>query len=96
MEDLKTRFSKDIADVKWQDLMPHAQRDSIIFITKYLDLLEVGVAIAQDDVKSVQHWINKTLIHKPSPEQLTTWNADSSISFNTLILQPFVLIQPLP
>ena len=95
MEDLKTRFSEDLANVKWRDLAPHAQRDAIIFVTRYLDLLEVGVAIAQDDVKSVQSWIGKDLIHKPYPKQLTTWNADYSISFNTLILQPFVLIQPL-
>ena len=95
MEDLKTRFNEDITYVKWRDLVPHAQRDAIIFVTKYLDLLEVGVAIAQDDVKSVQSWISKALIHKPYPEQLTTWDADYSISFNTLILQPFVLIQPL-
>ncbi|MGP0129456.1 MAG: DUF2288 domain-containing protein [cyanobacterium endosymbiont of Rhopalodia musculus] len=93
MKNLQTRFSEDITDVKWQYLTPHVQRDAIIFVTKHLDLIEVGVAIAQDDVNSVQHWISKALIHKPSPEQLTTWNADSSISFNTLILQPFVLIQ---
>lgn len=93
MKDLKTHFSEDIADVQWRDLAPHAQRDAIIFVTKYLDLLEVGVAIAQDDVESVQSWISKALIHKPSPEQLTSWDADYSISFNTLILQPFVLIQ---
>ena len=95
MTNLKTRLSEDIADVKWQYLTPHIQRDAIILVTKRLNLIEVGVAIAQDDVNSVQQWISKALIHKPSPEQLTTWNSDSSISFNTLILQPFVLIQPM-
>lgn len=93
MEDIKTRLTEDLANVQWQDLIPHAQRDAIIVVTKHLDLLEVGVAIAQDDVNSVQHWIGEALIHKPSPEQLTTWNVDPSLSFKTLIVQPFVLIQ---
>ncbi|YAI81876.1 MAG: DUF2288 domain-containing protein [cyanobacterium endosymbiont of Rhopalodia sterrenbergii] len=93
MKNLKTRFSEDISDVEWQYLTPHAQRDAIIFATEHLDLMKVGVAIAQDDVNSVQHWISKALIHKPFSEQLTTWNADSSIPFNALILPPFVLIQ---
>ena len=93
MTNLKNRLNKDIADVRWQYLMSHVQRDAIVFVTKHLNLIEVGIAVAKDDVNSVQHWISKALIHKPSPEQLTTWNADPSISFNTLILQPFVLIQ---
>ena len=93
MKNLTARFSEDIANVNWQDLMPHAQRDAIIFVAQHLNIIEVGVAIAQDDVNSVQNWVSKSLIHKPSSEQLATWNADSSILFNTLILQPFVLIQ---
>ncbi|BBA79342.1 hypothetical protein RGRSB_0812 [cyanobacterium endosymbiont of Rhopalodia gibberula] len=52
MKNLKTRFSEDLSNVKWQYLTPHAQRDAIIFVTKYLDLIEVGVAISQDDVNS--------------------------------------------
>ncbi|WP_267383164.1 DUF2288 domain-containing protein [Cyanobacterium sp. uoEpiScrs1] len=93
MKNLETRFREDVTTVEWQYLISHAQRDAIIFVTKHLDIIEVGVAIAQDDINSVQHWIDKTLIHKPSTAQLTTWNTDSSISFNTLIVQPFVLIQ---
>ncbi|XTZ13107.1 MAG: DUF2288 family protein, partial [cyanobacterium endosymbiont of Rhopalodia inflata] len=34
------------------------------------------MAIAQNSVNFVQHWISKAFIHKPSPQQLTTWNAD--------------------
>ena len=93
MQDLKTRLTEDLADAKWQDLIPHAQRDAIIIVTDHLDLLEVGVAIAQDDTNAVQHWISEALIDKPSPKQLTTWNADPSTMFKTLIVQPFVLIQ---
>ena len=93
MNNLKTRFAEDLTNVNWQDLIPHAQRDAIIIIDHDLDIIEVGVAIAEDDVDSIQDWISRTLIHKPFPEQLKVWNADFSILFNTLIVQPFVLIQ---
>jgi len=40
-----------------------------------LDLLDVGVAIASDNVSSVQVWIGE-LIYKPSAAQLADWNGD--------------------
>jgi hypothetical protein len=58
-----------------------------------LDLLDVGVAIAQDDTLSVQHWISEQLLHKPSPEQLADWNSDQTKRFQALIVQPFVLVK---
>jgi hypothetical protein len=66
MKNLKTRFSEDLSDVKWQYLTLHAQKDTIIFVTKHFFLIEVGITIAKvgitiakDDVKSVPHWISK-------------------------------------
>ncbi|XHU95782.1 MAG: DUF2288 family protein [cyanobacterium endosymbiont of Rhopalodia gibba] len=79
MKNLKTRFGEDLSDVTWEYLMFHAQKDTIIFVTKQFFKIKVRIAIAQDSVNSVQHWMTKAFIHKPSPEQLTTWNADSSI-----------------
>ncbi|GBF82690.1 DUF2288 domain-containing protein [Aphanothece sacrum] len=93
MEDLKTRLIKDMAEVEWQDLIPHAKRDAIIIVNENLDLLEVGLAIAQDQVNSVQHWMAEELIGKPSVEQLNTWNIEPSKLFKSLILQPFILVQ---
>jgi hypothetical protein len=60
MNNLETRFSEDLSDLKWQYLTLHAKKIlSIIFVTKHLDLIEVGITIAKDDVKFVLHWISK-------------------------------------
>ncbi|MEA5510904.1 DUF2288 domain-containing protein [Crocosphaera sp. UHCC 0190] len=93
MEDLKTRLIKDLANVNWNDIKPHAQRDAVIVVNENLDLLEVGVAIAKDDKISVEHWITEQLINKPSNQQLSDWNVEPSKLFKTLIVQPFVLVQ---
>jgi hypothetical protein len=53
----------------------------------------VGVAIAEDNVQSVQNWISELLIHKPSPDELNTWNGEPEKQFLTLIVQPFVLVR---
>ena len=93
MEDLRKRLSEDVADVNWNDIKPHAQRDAVIVVNNSLNLLDVGVAIAQDDKIVVERWITEQSISKPSNEQLSNWNSNESQLFTTLIVQPFVLIQ---
>ncbi|NJK29847.1 MAG: DUF2288 domain-containing protein [Acaryochloridaceae cyanobacterium CSU_3_4] len=92
MQDIKDKLTADIADIEWRDLIPHSQRDAVIVVTPPLKLVEVGVAIATDNTQLVQHWISEDLIHKPSAQQLSQWNAQPNIQFRTLIVQPFVLV----
>lgn len=93
MSEIKSQLKKDLADVDWSDLVPHAQRDVLIVVNSSLDMLEVGMAIATDQVTLVQNWIGQNLIHKPTPDQLGDWNTTPQRQFSTLIVQPFVLIQ---
>ncbi len=62
-------------------------------VKEQLDLLDVAVAVAEDDSTLVQDWIAQQLIYKPSPQDLSTWNSEPSKQFTTLIVQPFVLVQ---
>ncbi|MGK7879722.1 MAG: DUF2288 domain-containing protein [Crocosphaera sp.] len=95
MEEIRKKLEEDMADVNWNDIKPHAQRDAVIVVDERLNLLDVGVAIAQDDKKAVEHWITEQLICKPSNQQLSDWNIDQTQLFKTLIVQPFVLVQSL-
>jgi hypothetical protein len=94
MSDLKTELQQQIAQMDWKDLIPHAQRDVLIVVDQNLDLIEVGYAIAEDKTSLVQNWISEQLIQKPSSQQLSLWNENPSHKFNTIIVQPFVLISP--
>ncbi|PSB02183.1 DUF2288 domain-containing protein [Merismopedia glauca] len=95
MEDIKTQLAQDIAEIEWEVLIPHAQRDAIIIVDSGLSLLDVAVAIAKDDRMSVQHWISEALITKPSQQQLSDWNGQPEQKFTAVIVQPFVLICPI-
>lgn len=93
MPDLKERLAKDVADVSWKDLQPHAKRDVIIVVKDELALSEVAVAIAEDNSVSVQGWISDRSISKPTTEQLTDWNSKPQKQFTALIVQPFVIVK---
>ncbi|MBD1825461.1 DUF2288 family protein [Cyanobacteria bacterium FACHB-DQ100] len=95
MSDLKAELRESLDEAEWEWLIPHADRDAVIMVADSLDLVEVGYAIANDQISSVQQWIQDCLIYKPSIEQKTVWNEDQTKRFQALILQPYVLIQEL-
>ena len=93
MPSLNEKLAQDVAEITWQDLLPHAKRDAVIVIQEELELLEVATAIAEDNTVSVQGWIGNQSISKPTAEQLTAWNQTPQKLFATLIVQPFVIIK---
>ena len=93
MPNLQERLRQDIADISWQDLLPHAKRDAIIVVKEELDLSEVGMAIAEDNTVSVKTWIGEQSISKPTTDQLANWNKEPQKQFTTLIVQPFVIVK---
>ncbi|MGH8000622.1 MAG: DUF2288 family protein, partial [Brasilonema sp.] len=50
-------------------------------------------AIASDNFLEVQTLIDEALITKPSVTQIEEWNTQRAKRFNTLIVQPYVLVQ---
>lgn len=92
MSDFKTQLTEELAPMDWETLIPHAKRDAIIVVDNALDLVEVGVAIAEDNAALVKNWLSELLLHKPSQEELNDWNTQPEKQFNTLIVQPFVLV----
>jgi hypothetical protein len=93
MSDLRAELSEALDEAEWQWLLPHAKRDSLIVVEPELSLVEVGMAIANDNVAAVQAWIDAELIHKPSSTQLSIWNENQAKRFQALIVQPYVLVQ---
>ena len=92
-QDIRAQLDENLDEAEWQWLIPHVQKDSVIIVAAELDLIDVGVAIASDKASQVQNWIDEALIAKPSAEQIGEWNMQREKRFNSLIVQPFVLVQ---
>lgn len=93
MSDIQNQLTEEIAEIDWNALIPHAQRDGVIIVSPSLNLIDVGVAMANDSVALIQNWISQQLIRKPSADELSHWNEHPDKQFLSLIVQPFVLIQ---
>jgi hypothetical protein len=93
MDNIREQLAEllDEAELEW--LKPHIQKDAVIIVDTELDLLDVGVAIASDNMQSVQRWIGEQLLVKPSTEILDRWNAQPDRRFQAIIIQPYILIK---
>lgn len=81
----------DEAELDW--LQPHLDREVVIWVDHSLDLVDVGMAIAQDNANMVRRWIEEQFLVKPDAERIEQWNPTDR--FRALIVQPYVLIQDL-
>jgi hypothetical protein len=93
MPDLRAELAESLDEAEWEWLIPHVKRDAVILVAPKLNLLDVGIAIAGDNIPQVEQWIDQQFIAKPSDAQLGDWNANPSKLFSTLIVQPYVLVQ---
>ena len=81
----------DEAEMDW--LQPHLDREVVVWVDDSLDLVDVGMAIAQDDANTVRRWIEEQFLIKPDADRIAQWVP--SMRFRALIVQPYVLIQDL-
>lgn len=93
MSGMVESFKRDLAEVNWRELKIHLQRDAIIIVSAELDLVEVGVAVAEDDKIAVEAWIAADQLGKPTEKQLECWEQEEDKLFRMLIVQPFILVQ---
>ena len=96
-QELRQDLANMVGPIQWNWLKPHIARDAGVFVDPQLDLVEVGIALTNDNVQSVQRWIGEQLIMKPTKDQLQTWGvAGPSNPLQSLIVQPYVLVQEMP
>lgn len=94
-KDLKEKLENEVGITGWKALNSHFMRDALITVSNDLDIVEVGLMIAEDNSEKVQHWLADAKIGKPTEKDVETWK-ENSTEFTSLILSPYVLIQPLP
>ena len=92
-EDLRAHLSNEVHRVDWNPLSPHAKRGGLIMVDPRLDLVDVALAVANDDSESVRQWMESGQLSKPAEERIAEWQNDDEERFSVVIVQPYVLAQ---
>ena len=91
-EDIKERLKKDLGSANWSDLLPQLAHDQLIVVSKSLDILDIGLEIANDNADLIGQWLGEGKISKPTTEEIERWTKENP-KFLCAIVQPFVLIK---
>jgi hypothetical protein len=92
-DELRAHLANEVHRVDWKPLAPHAKRGGLVLVDSRLDLVEVAVAVAQDDTERVQTWIEAAQLLKPTGAQISAWQKEAEERFTVVIVQPYVLAQ---
>ena len=93
MSNLRDDLVKMVDVAIWDWLSPHAARARVIVVGAMLDIVDVGVALTEDNTQVVQSWIADSWIRHPTAEELSDWNANREKEFISLVIPPFVLVR---
>ncbi len=92
-DELKEKVEGQIDLASWTMLSEHNERGAVVIVHPDIDLVEVAVEVAQDNVTSVQGWLDSGMIFKPEESQVQAFNTQPERQFKFIIVQPYVLVQ---
>ena len=89
-------LTQSLTDADWHSLRAHLERGGLIVVADDLDVIDVGMAVADDDAATVGDWIEAEKLTRPTTEQISAWDVTRDKLFYCLIVSPYVLIQEKP
>ena len=92
MNNLRDKLTKELETVEWAAIVPHFERGGVVEIDQSLNLVDVGIAMANDNSEIVSAWLKDGLMTQPDEAKTQIWKSEKT-TFQFLIVQPYVLIQ---
>ncbi len=93
-EDLIKKLTGEIDHCDWSMLETHYENGAVFLVHEDLDLVQVGIALANDEASKVKLWQSSGQFRVPSETEALNWAKTPYVKLaKCLIIQPFVLIQ---
>ena len=93
MQNIKEKLLSDVMSSSWEPLKPHLERGAIFMVDFDLELVDVGLALVQDEADRVKTWMNKEMLSPPTNQERKDFDLSDEVMFNILIVEPYVLVQ---
>lgn len=93
--ELQQRLGSEVLDVTWDALVPHFARGALVYVNPTLPLVKAAMAVGLDAADDVRAWMADGTMHPVTDAQAKAWAGPPMQRFRFLIVQPFVLAQPI-
>lgn len=91
-ETLRARIVGETARAPWAELQRFFAQGIVLVASPALDLVEVALAVAQDDAAAFQAWLASGEVSHVSDEQAGRWFAEQALVW-TVVVKPWVVVQ---
>ncbi|KRW66431.1 MULTISPECIES: DUF2288 domain-containing protein [Stutzerimonas stutzeri subgroup] len=94
-DDASTLYAKllgETAAITWQELEPFFARGALLQVAGDADLVEVALAVAEDDRTKVAAWMNGGQLSKMHADQAQDW-LERDPDLWAVVVAPWVLVQ---
>ena len=92
--DLKSKLESELDFTSWSALQDHHKREALFLVSQSIDLIEVGLAIAKDNVSQVKIWQQNDSLRRPKKNEVSDWEkSDHSNIFQFLVIRPYVIVK---
>ena len=89
---LADKFKEEIGTVSWSWLRPHESRKILFQAAEGLDLVEVAIAVAEDQIVKVKSWLESEQLVQPTLKQVAKWEKSGGL-FLGIIVKPYVFFK---
>ena len=89
---LRAKLNGETAKASWAEMQRNHARGVVLHVAGALDLIEVAVAMAQDNGTAVGRWMQAGQLGKVSDEQARDWLARDPALWS-VVVAPWVLVQ---
>ncbi|MDB4262837.1 DUF2288 domain-containing protein [Porticoccaceae bacterium] len=89
---LIARLNSETAKISWQELQKHYASGNVLGVAAGADLIQVAIALNEDNATQVQSWLSDKSVFEVTDEQAMEWFESQTILW-ALVIPPFVLVQ---
>ena len=90
--DAKAKLNAETGRLTWPELERHFARGVVIKVVPGLDLIDVAVAVTDDDKAKVEAWMNEGKVTHPTMDDAKGW-VERNPEFWAVVIAPWVLVQ---
>ena len=91
-QELIARLNSETAKIAWHELQKHYALGNVLAISEAGDLIQVAIALHEDNAAQIQQWISEKVIFEVSDQQALAWY-ETNATVWALVIPPFILVQ---
>jgi len=89
---LKQKLHSETALIAWHELQRFFAKGVVLLVDDTLDLIDIAVMFAEDNVELLQDHTNSGAVASPTNEQARSW-FDNNTELWSVVVAPYVLVQ---